>query len=104
MEFNTDGIVHRILSALAISTIPIAGLFKSGASEHGAWWLLALTGWLVFATAWFLRPAVLILNSRERAKRTAELAILSPSRFLGLCAAGLLIVAVSFLAGHTSAA
>jgi hypothetical protein len=104
MERVTHGIADRLTSAMAISALPIIDAAMSYSSDRNIWRLVGIFGWLVFASAWFLRPAIFILNMQENMRRSAELALIGGRGFLVVFGSGLLIVALSLLARHASAA
>ncbi len=104
MEKVTHGIGNRLVSAAATTALPIIDAVVSYSTDQNIWRLLGILGWLVAASAWFLRPAAFVLNMQENLRRSAELALISGRGFIVVLGSGLLIVALSLFARHAGAA
>lgn len=97
-----SGLPHRILSAALVS-IPLVDTCVSYAGDGNSWRLLGMLGWLVFASAWFLRPAVFSTAMSDSAHRSAKLALISRKQCGVLLGAGLLVVALALIGRYASA-
>lgn len=97
-----SGLPHRFLSAALVS-IPLVDTCVSYARDGNSWRILSIIGWLVFGSAWFLRPVVFsraMLNSKNR---SAALAVISQRQWAMLLGVGLLVVVVALVGRYTSA-
>lgn len=97
-----SGLPHRFLSAALVS-IPLVDTCVSYAGDGNSWRLLSILGWLVFATAWFLRPVVFSRSMLNSKHLSARLALISQRQCAVLAGVGLLVVIAALVGRYTSA-
>lgn len=97
-----SGLPHRFLSA-ALASIPLVDAWVSYAGDGNSWRILSILGWLMFCSAWFLRPVV-FSRAMSNSKPNAMLAVISQKQWVVLVGAGLMIAALASVGRYASAA
>lgn len=97
-----SGLPHRFLSA-AFVAIPLVDTCVSYAADGNSWRILSIVGWLVFGTAWFLRPVAFSRSMLNSKHRSVALAVISQRQWAVLLGVGLLVVVAALVGRYTTA-
>jgi hypothetical protein len=96
------GLRHRFLSAAFVS-IPLADTCVSYVGDGNPWRILGMLGWLVFGSAWFLRPVVFSRAMLSPRRQGATLALISQRQWRVLVGLGILAVAAALVGRYANA-